>query len=102
MPEQDKDRITGESKDTSSSDAAISARLGQIQREISGVENAPRVDGEILSPRLVPLDNQFDTHSDNSGSHVGMGFGSTGEGTSDKRQNRTKIASRALKELRAA
>lgn len=100
MPEQDKKEgpIGGERTFTPSSDEAVSERLDQLQREISGVVNAPSIDIEAFPPTLITVGRKSeDTELTKSNVPVPMGWGANGRASIVRRVKLTVIGLKSLK-----
>lgn len=101
MPETKGERIIlGEISNTPSSDEAISERLDQLQREISGVVNTPSIDIEAFPPTLITVDHKLeDPKRTRSSVSTPMGWGASGKSSIVRR---VKLAVIGLKSLKPA
>lgn len=101
MPEIKGERIiSGEISRTPSSDEAISERLDQLQREISGIVNTPSIDIEAFPPTLITVEHKLE-EAKRTKDNVPMPMG---WGSKDKSSfvRRVKLAVIGLKLLKAA
>lgn len=94
MPEQDKDErlIAGEATRTPSSDEAVSAVLDRIKQEISGMVDAPRIDVEPLSPRIVSISQRIANVPTEPRTSISTGWGNDGPTDRSRKARISRIA----------